>query len=226
MLKKQIVSADLRGVRVLIVDDNETNRQVLHHQVIAWGMVPQSAANAREAVEKLRGSSAAPFQIVLLDMEMPGMDGVGLARIVRNDPALASIRLILLTSVGRIGGAETIRQMGLDASLVEPVRQSELFDCLISTLGVVVGTTESQVPALGNMNGESSHRRVLLAEDNAINQQVAVYMLESRGYHVDVVGNGLEALETLTRTTYDIVLMDCQMPEMDGYEATAQIRRA
>ncbi len=226
-LKHPVIAADLQGVRVLIVDDNATNRTVLHHQVIAWGMLPSSASNAAEALEKLRAASARePFDIALLDMEMPGMDGVGLARALRSDPARHAVKLILLTSVGRIGGDDAVQKLGLDAALVKPVRQSELYNCLITVLGVAatdVGAAIQAAPRATKEEGKGV--RVLLAEDNVVNQQVAVFMLQARGYQVDVVGNGSEALDGLARAAYDLILMDCQMPEMDGFEATAQIRQ-
>ncbi len=225
-LKRIEAAADLRGVRVLIVDDNATNRTVLHHQVIAWGMLPSSAASALEALDILRSaSSKEPFSVVLLDMEMPGMDGIGLTRAIRADATIASLKLILLTSVGRIGGEEANRNLGLDASLVKPVKQSELYNCLITILGGTIQTRAQVRPAGELGKAEGRNVRILLAEDNAVNQQVAVYMLEARGYRVDVVGNGQEALNALTQAPYSVVLMDCQMPEMDGFEATAEIRK-
>ncbi len=227
-VRKLVAQSDLRARRVLIVDDNATNRMVLHHQVVAWGMLPSSAASAAEALEKLRAAAATePFDVVLLDMEMPGTDGMGLAREVRADPAIASARLILLTSIGQIGNTKVIRDAGLDASLVKPVRQSHLYDCLVTVLGGAKPLTEQVSPATLAQARQVEGRgiRILLAEDNAVNQQVAVFMLESRGFRVDVVANGREAVDALERAPYAAVLMDCQMPEMDGFEATAEIRR-
>ncbi|MCX7839586.1 MAG: response regulator [Anaerolineae bacterium] len=224
-LQQSLVAANLKGARVLIVDDNATNRAVLYHQVIAWGMLPQSASNAREALDKMRAAINQPFDVVLLDMEMPEMDGLALARIIRSDPALRATKLILLTSVGRLGGEVNFQQLGLDGVLVKPVRQSELYNCLITVLGVTtmeLETVRETLPSVAREEGKGI--RVLVAEDNAVNQQVAVLMLQARGYHVDVVNNGKEALDALARASYDMVLMDCQMPEMDGFEATAQIR--
>jgi CheY-like chemotaxis protein len=195
--------------------------------VIAWGMLPNSASNAAEALEKLRAASASePFDVALLDMEMPGMDGAGLARAIRGDPALQAVKLILLTSVGRVGGDAAVQKLGFDAALVKPVRQSELYNCLITVLGVTpieVGAALQAVPHATKEEGKGI--RVLLAEDNVVNQQVAAYMLQAHGYHVDVVGNGGEACDALARMAYDLVLMDCQMPEVDGFEATARIRQ-
>ncbi len=226
-LKKIVVAASLKGVRVLIVDDNATNRAVLHHQVIAWGMLPQSAAGARVALEKLRAAAAdEPFSVALLDMEMPEMDGIQLTSAIRAEPQLAAVKLILLTSVGRIGGEQVVRNLGLDASLVKPIRQSDLYNCLITTLGI----SAAPVAAAGSASAldqktEGRNVRLLLAEDNAVNQQVAMFMLQARGYLVDTVANGREAVDALVRAPYDVVLMDCQMPEMDGFEATAEIRQ-
>lgn len=225
-LQQSLVAANLKGKRVLIVDDNATNRTVLYHQVVAWGMLPQSASDAREALDKLHAAVAnQPFDVVLLDMEMPEMNGLMLARTIRADSMLQSIKLILLTSVGRLGGEPDLQQLGLDGMLVKPVRQSELYNCLITVLGVTTAELEAAretVPRAAREEGKGV--RVLVAEDNAVNQQVAVLMLQARGYQVDVVNNGREALEALERVPYDLVLMDCQMPEMDGFEATAQIR--
>ena len=224
-LKQSLVAASLQGARVLIVDDNATNRTVLYHQVIAWGMLPQSASNAQEALDKLRVAAAhQPFDVVLLDMEMPGMDGLALARAIRADPTLNTVKLILLTSVGRLGGEQTLQETGLDSVLVKPVRQSELYNCLVTVLGVTpLMTTQEVAPRAVQEEGKGV--RVLVAEDNTVNQQVAVLMLQARGYQADVVSNGQEAVEALERVPYDIVLMDCQMPEMDGFEATRQIRQ-
>ena len=222
-------AANLLGARVLIVDDNATNRTILNHQVIAWGMLPGSASSAVEALDRLRAATAAaasePFDVVLLDMEMPGVDGVGLARAIRADPTIQSVKLILLTSVGRLGDGEAVRKLGLDAALVKPVRQSELYNCLVTVLGITTAEAGAarQVSSRGTRE-EGKGVRVLLAEDNVVNQQVATFMLQARGYHVDVAGNGREVLDALARASYDLILMDCQMPEMDGYEATARIR--
>ncbi len=226
VLNKLEVAADLHGVRVLIVDDNATNRTLLHHQVIAWGMLPSSAASGAEALEKLHAAATQePFSVALLDMEMPEMDGLGLTRAIRADPALAAIKLILLTSIGRLGGEDIIKGMGLDASLVKPVRQSDLYECLITAIGLSPAPGEPARLQVRAGKDEGRNIRILLAEDNTVNQQVAVFMLEARGYLVDVVGNGREAVDALARAPYAVVLMDCQMPEMDGFEATAEVRR-
>ncbi len=217
---------NLQGRHVLIVDDNATNRMVLERQVVAWRMRPRCVASGSEALDVMRSATSQErFDVVLLDMEMPGMDGVELARAIRADSTIGSSRLILLTSLGHIGNVETIREMGLDAALVKPVRQSELYDCLSNVMGVSSAPVETRAPDVQSGKDEGRNIRILLAEDNAVNQQVAVFMLKTRGYAVDVVGNGREAVDALARAPYALVLMDCQMPELDGYEATREIRQ-
>jgi len=227
--KGKQTAVSLQGLRVLIVDDNETNRTVLHHQVITWKMLPQSVSGATEALQRLRSAVAAgtPFHIVLLDMEMPGMNGMGLTREIRAEPEIASVKLILLTSVGKIRNIQTIRESGLDAEVAKPVRQSDLYDCLIQVMGAAAPPVSDSLEQADAPYSaiEGNNVRILVAEDNTVNQQVAVLMLQSRGYLTDVAANGLEAVEALERTHYAAVLMDCQMPVMDGLEATAEIRR-
>ncbi len=168
----------------------------------------------------------------ILDMEMPGMDGLGLARRIKEDPSISSTRLMMMSSVGRRGETEEARRAGIEAYLTKPVRQSRLYD----TITTIMATPEGDAPTreegkrLVSHHGlkeasARSHAHVLVAEDNAVNQKVAVKMLERLGYRADVAANGLEAVEALSRIPYSAVLMDVQMPEMDGYEATMAIRR-
>ena len=231
---------DLRGLRVLVVDDNTTNREILHRQVLSWGMTNGMAQNGPSALEVLRSAAHddAPFDLAILDVHMPGMDGIELAHAIRDDDALSATRLVLLTSIGE-DISEEARRAGADAWLTKPVKQSQLYDTLAIVMGAEPGeevsaprrhsssqTTPSPLHAQST-NAESTGRprgRVLLAEDNAINQKVAVRMMENLGYRADVAANGLEALEALSRGTYHAVLMDVQMPEMDGYTATREIR--
>lgn len=219
----------LAGLRVLIVDDNETNRTVLHHQVLAWNMIPTCVSNAAEALKKLQDAASREdsFHIALLDMEMPGMDGIGLAREIRTIPRIASIHLILLSSIGKIGNEKSIRELGFDAEMVKPVRQSDLYRCLLNVLGVAPPEYAkiSSKETLRQHLGEGNTVRVLVVEDNPVNQRVAILMLESRGYQADLADNGQEAIKAIEKTVYDAVLMDCQMPVMDGFTATAEIRR-
>jgi CheY-like chemotaxis protein/HPt (histidine-containing phosphotransfer) domain-containing protein len=217
---------DLRGLRVLIVDDNETNRRILEQQVGSWGMHAGIAPEGERARELLRAGVAAgePYDVALLDMEMPGLDGLELGAAIRADPALPAIPLLLLTSSGRASAAKA-RDAGISAFLTKPVRQSRLYDALATVMSsdkarpdVVTAHTISEAQA-------RARPRLLLAEDNPVNQQVAVGLLRKIGYRADVVSNGAEAVEALSRIPYGAVLMDCQMPEMDGYRATAEIRR-
>jgi CheY-like chemotaxis protein len=218
----------------MIVDDNATNRKILHHQILAWRMRNGSVADGPEALARLRSEAAAgnPYDLAILDMQMPGMDGLTLARAIKADPAIAATRLVMLTSLGHRLEAGELRAAGIAAFLIKPVRQSELFNCLVTVLteaGPPLSTQRfTAVAARGAASAPSPAPlkpwRVLVAEDNVVNQKVAVRQLQRLGYPVDVVANGLEALEALERIRYDVVLMDCHMPEMDGYEATRRIR--
>ena len=225
--------ADLHGLRVLVVDDNATNREIVHHQVTSWGMGNGSAENGHKALEMLRAAAerGEPYDVAILDMQMPGMDGLMLAGAIKDSPAIASTRLILLTSMGQRGDGEQARRAGIEAYLTKPVRQSQLYDALATVMGTheALASSPSAETRLITRHTSDEARarssfRILLAEDNSVNQKVAVRMLEKLGYHADVAANGLEALDALSRIPYAAVLMDVQMPEMDGYEATAEIR--
>src|SRR5829696_123468 len=226
--------AGLRDLRVLIVDDHETNRRILHKQITSWGMSDGMAKNGAEALELLRAATekGEAYDLVVLDMQMPGMDGIQLARAISADPAISPTRLVLLTSIG-ISINEDARQAGVEVVLSKPVRQSQLHDALATMLGTPTDTqaTPSQEGVSPTPHAtpaaevRASRAHVLLAEDYPVNQVVAMRMLERSGYGVDAVNNGREAVEALSRTSYAAVLMDVQMPGMDGYEATAEIRR-
>jgi signal transduction histidine kinase/DNA-binding response OmpR family regulator len=220
------VPAALRGLRVLVVDDNATNRLILREQLRAWGCRTVEVGSGDEAIAVLRHAlDDDPFGLVILDMQMPEMDGQTTARLLRRNPRLAGTPLVLLSSIGLVkGGAEAIRAMGFDAGLSKPVRQSQLCDTLVQ---VLAGRPEAQaivqapvvpVPA-------DAPLRALIVEDNPVNQKVAQRMLETLGCQCDSVGNGLDALEALGRGFYDVVIMDVQMPIMDGISATKEIRR-
>jgi CheY-like chemotaxis protein len=225
---------DLNGLRVLIVDDNAANREIFHYQLRAWGGCDGQAEDGPQALEMLRSAVArgVPYECAILDMHMPGMDGIALARAIKADPDLATIRLVMLTSVGLAGDITTASQAGIAIYLSKPVRQAELYHCLTSVTAaplhhsspvegeLAVHISSGQNPPLPQLQAY-----VLLAEDNPVNQEVAVNRLASLGCQVDVVTNGREAVEALIRTTYDLVLMDCQMPELNGFEATGEIRR-
>ena len=222
---------DLKDLRVLIVDDNDTNRHILRKQLSSWGMENSEAEDGFAALEALRTAAGRgeSYDLVILDMQMPGMDGMELARRIGADPAVSQTRLLLLTSIGQRGDGEYARKAGIEAYLTKPVRQSELYDAIATVMGTPERTRAERAPlvtrhTLREMN-TVARAHLLLAEDNPVNQKVAARMLERLGYRVDVAQNGLEALEALSRNRYAAVLMDVQMPEMDGYEATAEIRR-
>jgi CheY-like chemotaxis protein len=221
--------ADLRGLRVLAVDDNDVNRAILHQHILGWHMRNGSAASGPQALELLRAavSRGEKYDLAILDFDMPGMDGLELAREIRSDPALAGTRLVLLSSLGKDVG-EASRAAGVDARLTKPARQSELYDCLariMSRSAVRSSTVRGTLPIrLKPEAAASGAVRLLVVEDNIVNREVALGVLASLGYSAEVVSNGREALEAATRTSYDVILMDCQMPEMDGYTATREIR--
>src|SRR6185312_1713252 len=166
--------------------------------------------------------------VAIIDMQMPEMDGVALAQKINADPLLSATRLIILTPFGKPIPANEMKIMGVAARCVKPVRQSALFDCLVQVLTRPTNTSESQLPepfARSTIPLSLRKQRVLLAEDNVVNQQVALGNLRKLGYHADIAGNGIEVLKAIEGKRYDIILMDCQMPDLDGYEVTKEIRR-
>jgi two-component system, sensor histidine kinase and response regulator len=219
----------LRGTRVLIVDDNPTNRRLVRHNIDAWSMVSAEASGGDEALEMMRGAAEAgePYDLVITDMVMPKINGVVLARLIKCDKALSDARIIVLTSMANRLDPGTMRVVGIDACLTKPVKQSALFDVIAETLRGSVPEL-LPLPASAPRAPAAELRpnvRVLVAEDNAVNQKVAVRQLQKLGYAADTAGNGIEAVESVMRGRYDLVLMDCQMPEMDGFDATREIRR-
>lgn len=235
-----IDDVSLEGVRVLIVDDNATNRKIFMHQTASWKMVAAEAASGRQALEMLRSAAAGdePFDIAILDLMMPEMDGFELAREIKADPILSSTHLVLLPSYGKRGDGQLAKDIGIAAYLQKPVRQTQLYNCLVKVAEVLDNTSENKSLRLitkhslikknvPNVEPEVTtfKARILVAEDNAVNQKVALGQLKRLGYAADIVSNGLEAVEAVKNYSYDIIMMDCQMPEMDGYEATAEIRR-
>jgi two-component system sensor histidine kinase/response regulator len=226
----------MESSRLLIVDDNATNRTILGHYITSWGMRYSSAESGSEALAMLRQAIADkdPYDLAVVDMQMPEMDGLMLAEKIKADALTASTRLIIMTSLGRRQGEEARKRAKIEAFINKPIKQSELFDCLaVVVSGAQRESFESQDSSFIKRRATSGlaknrlpkQARILVAEDNAVNRQVAFLQLQSLGYTVDTVANGLQALEVLSATNYDAVLMDCQMPEMDGYEATAEIRR-
>ncbi|MGH3369357.1 MAG: response regulator [Nocardioidaceae bacterium] len=213
----------LKGMRVLVVDDNETNRFILREQLESWDVEAEVAASADQALEAMRTAALAgePFAAVLVDVRMPGTDGLGLAEMVRADSAVADARLMLLTSVGDVG-EEAMTRLGIDACLDKPVARAELLDRLVRVADpdTADGTHAGQRGKAPSVRG-----RVLVVEDNPVNQVVAVGMLESLGYQFEVAHDGLEAVRaTAAGHAFSAVLMDVQMPRLDGYDATRAIR--
>lgn len=227
----------LEGVRLLIVDDNATNRAILHHQVNAWNMLDESAESGARALELLRAAARrkAPHDLAILDIHMPEMDGLTLARRIKADPLLAHIPLVLLTSVGTHSDMAAARQAGIDIYIHKPARQSDLYNALLTAMNQRNATlAPTQTPPAPRPATTTTHAtgsstlfanaHLLLVEDNPVNQDVALTMLEFMGCQVETVYDGRQALKAVARTTYDLVLMDCQMPEMNGFEATKVIR--
>jgi signal transduction histidine kinase/DNA-binding response OmpR family regulator/HPt (histidine-containing phosphotransfer) domain-containing protein len=224
--KRISLRRDLGGLRVLIVDDNGTNRELLHHQVTSWGMKAGLAEGGPQALELLRNAAARrePYDIAILDMMMPVMDGLMLAREIKTDPKIASTRLVVLTSMGMRGDAMEVRRARIEGYLSKPVRQSDLYNCLATLMG---RAPEDQSLVTRHSLSELRPRiaaRILLAEDNNVNQQVVMAMLESLGCRVEVAEDGQKALDMLAAGPYDLVLMDCQMPNLDGFGATEALR--
>jgi PAS domain S-box-containing protein len=215
----------LRGLRVLVVDDNATNRRILEELLSQWRMKPKAVAGAREALAELERAARArrPYALVLLDGNMPGMDGFGLAAAIRRRPRVARASVMMLTSSPRPDDRARCAELGISSYLMKPVKQSDLLDTLMGVLAVP-GAAQPRAATPARPRPGSRRLKVLVAEDNIVNQQVALGMLERAGHEAVVVENGREALAALERRAFDLVLMDVQMPELDGLEATGAIR--
>ncbi len=217
------VQPHLDGKRVLIVDDNATNRRLLILQMQMWGMMPRATASPLEALEWIRHGD--PFDIGILDMQMPEMDGVTLANEIRRARDARSLPLVMFSSLGRRETGAEVEAAQFAAFLTKPLKPSQMFDALMNVFAdqpLVVATSVAPSQFDTEM-GKRLPLRILLTEDNTVNQKLALRILQQMGYRADVAGNGLEAIESLERQTYDVVLMDVQMPEMDGLEASRQI---
>jgi two-component system, sensor histidine kinase and response regulator len=216
----------LRGLHALIVDDHATNRRILEEVLRSWEMQPVAVVGGPEALGALEAAAAKgqPFGLVLLDGNMPGMDGFSLAAEIKARRMLARTPLMMLTSADRSGDLARCRELGITRCLIKPVRRSELFDAIVNSLAEEPpARREVEVPPMA-LPGDYSSLRILLAEDNVVNQKVATRMLENRGCRVTVAGDGLAALEALESEEFDLILMDVQMPRMGGFEATQTIR--
>ncbi len=220
----------LRGVKVLVVDDNRTNRGILEGMLKRWEMKATSVECGEEALERLSlaREGGAPYGLILTDMHMPEMDGFGLVERIRERPELATATIMMLTSAGHRGDVARCEKLGVAAYLLKPIRQSELREAIGRALGAKAG--DGAIPVitrftLQDKREPSAILSVLLVEDNAVNQRLAARLLEKRGHRVVAAANGLEALAALEKEDFDLVFMDVQMPEMDGLEATAAIRK-
>jgi len=220
--------ADLDGVRALIVDDNSTNRTILLRQTQAWGMTNDSVENGPQALDILRSAAArgAHYDIAILDMMMPGMDGLELARTIKSDPAISAVRLVMLTSMGQRGDGAQAKRAGIVGYLTKPVRQAQLHNCLATVMGIAQQGTGERLVTRHDLTHYRVRKgtQVLVAEDDLISQRVASRLLEELGVQAKVVNNGVEAADAAARTAYDLIFMDCQMPELDGFAATGRIR--
>jgi CheY-like chemotaxis protein len=217
----------LRNLKVLVVDDNSTNREILDVMLKHWLMHPQVASSAQEGLTALEkaADAGAPFSLVLLDAQMPEMDGFWLAERIRQHPRSSGAVIMMLTSAGQRGDVARCRELGIDVYLIKPIRQSELLEAVLSVLGKTLPGTE-RPPVITRHTLRENRRKlnILIAEDNPVNQQLALRLLEKRGHLVTLASNGSEALELLKKSSFDIILMDVQMPVLNGFQATEAIR--
>ena len=221
---------NLSGVKVLVVDDNRTNRKILEGMLKRWEMKVTSVEGGEEALEELSAARGPrkPYGLILTDMHMPKMDGFALVERIRQRPELSTATIMMLTSAGHRGDAARCEELGVSAYLLKPIRQSELREAVSRVLGTK--EQEGAIPLITRYSLQGSQEpsaslRILLAEDNLVNQRLAARLLEKRGHTVVVAGNGREALKAFENEDFDLLLMDLQMPEMDGFEATVAIRK-
>lgn len=223
MAQLDLYSEELRGKRVLLVDDHETNRKVLGIQLESWGIQCESVASGSDALTALSENEkrGQKFDLLISDLSMPNMDGITLVKNVRKQSFFQNIPVLMLTRVGSKKAAE-LETAGIAHSLLKPVKMGQLLRSLTQIFG--------NAPKVLNVEKEKtstkkSEGRILIADDNPVNRKIAVLQVQSMGYTVDAVSDGIEVLANLEKLTYDIILMDCQMPEMDGYEASRRIRK-
>ena len=216
----------LKGTRALIVDDNATNRRILHEVLTNWDITPTACESAAEALTLLRAAfrEGRPFELLLSDVNMPQIDGFSLVEQVRRDPSLADITTIMLTSGDRSEDAARCEQLGISQRLMKPIKQSELYDAILDVLGIEEHKLTAADAAAPASLPTTRPLRVLLAEDSLVNQRLAVGLLERHGHRVTIANNGQQALELAAGDGFDVILMDVQMPELDGLEATRLIR--
>ncbi|MBD2562842.1 MULTISPECIES: response regulator [Nostoc] len=231
----------LTNRRLLVVDDNATNRKIIHHQATRWGMQVDQAASAATALKAIQEAAKQKnlYDVAVIDMQMPETDGMTLGEQIKANSAIASLHLIMLTSTNQRDEIQRALKIGFAAYLVKPVKPSRLLDTIMTILGTQPEQEESEwaTPRFANRShyennsnyhspsSDSTKLRILLAEDNLVNQKVALKQLQSLGYSADVAGNGKEVLQLLEKIPYDLILMDCQMPVLDGLETTKEIHR-
>ena len=229
--QKASQSRSLRDARVLLAAGNATLRTSLERQLVSWRIRSESVGAGKVALEAVAEAcrSGDAYEIVLLDGGLPGMDGLAVARAIREDPSLTGTQVVLLVPLGAKRDDRVLAASGVVTCLTKPVKQSSLYDVLVTLLDDEVSSHSKMAPKTSGsapaVAAGAKRARILIAEDNAVNQKVAVRQLKKLGFTADAVANGIEALEALQRIPYDLVLMDCQMPEMDGYSATAAIRK-
>ncbi|MEA3385057.1 MAG: response regulator [Thermodesulfobacteriota bacterium] len=221
-----IKELDLSGIRVLIVDDNATNRLVIREMASSFGLVPVEAVDGEDGLAEMEKAFEThdPYKLLLLDFQLPGMDGFNMAERIKEMPFGADVKIIMLTSAGQRGDAKRCKESGISGYLHKPVRQSELLDTIKMALG---GPSGERVPVITRHLIREARKKlhILLAEDNIVNQKLAARILEKRGYQVVVTPDGKKAVDAFEKEHFDLILMDIQMPEMDGVEATAEIRK-
>jgi two-component system, sensor histidine kinase and response regulator len=228
--KLLLLPETIRNRRILVVDDNKTNLEILTGYLSAWGCICDAARDGEMALSMMRAVAkvGAPFDLVITDMRMPEMDGAELGRRIKADSELKDTLTIMLTSQGMRGDAATMKAIGFSAYLTKPIRRSQLFDSLTMVFGTRKHRVEKEKPQLITRytidEAKRKKIRILLAEDNTINRKLALHLLEKFGFQADAVANGQEAVQALEMAPYDLVLMDVQMPEMDGLEATRVVR--
>jgi two-component system, sensor histidine kinase and response regulator len=218
------------GMKVLVVDDNRANRKILEVMLKRRGLVPTSVESGDQAIAELLAASAAgeQYALIVCDLLMPNMDGFGFVERVREKPELSTAKIILLTSAEQRGDATRSAELGISAYLTKPVRRSELLEVISRLLDKPESTPAQTLltrQSIADSGKPAASLRILVAEDNAVNQMLVTRLLQKRGHSVMVVGNGRDALGALVQGTYDLILMDMQMPEMDGFEATSELRR-
>lgn len=225
----------LQGLRLLVVDDNATNRKIVRCQTSPWGVEVDEASSATEALATMHQAvqQNQPYDIAILDMQMPEVDGEQLGQQIKADPKLAQTHLVMMTSLYQQKTLQQTRQLGFSAYLLKPVKRSKLYDCFMQVInfdgaeiaGISDSCTELIALAASSLTNNSTKCRILIAEDSLINQKVAINQLKSLGYEADVAANGQEVLDLLQKIDYDLILMDCQMPVMDGFTTTQKIRQ-